>query len=124
VRTIDSDGNPVRNSEVTIFYGMVSLGRAYTDQNGYAFFKLLPKLLPYTVKVKYDNTELTQTANPDSTITFKFEKPVFTGELLNLAIQLSIIGGIIAVVGIVIYKVAKYVKKSIESIPTKTQFKN
>ena len=124
VRTIDSEGNPIKNAEVTVFYGMVSLGRGYTDQNGYAFFKLLPKLSLYTVKVKHDDGELTQTANPNSTITFTFEKPVFTGELLNLAIQLIIIGGTIAFVGIVIYKVAKYVKKSIESIPIKIQFKN
>jgi hypothetical protein len=124
VRAVDSDGSPVKNAEVTIFYGMVSLGRAYTDQNGYAFFKLLPKLSPYTVKVKYDKSELTQTASPNSTITFTFEKPVFTEELLNLAIQLSILGGIMALLGMVIYRVAKYVKKSIESIPTKIQFKN
>ena len=119
VRAVDSDGNPIRNAEATIFYGMVSLGRAYTDHNGYAFFNLLPKLSPYTVKVKHDKSELTQTATPNSMITFTFEKPIFTEELLNLVIQLSIIGGIIAIVGIVIYRVAKYVKKSIESIPTK-----
>jgi len=124
VRAVNSDGSPVKNAEVTIFYGMVSLGRAYTDQNGYAFFKLLPRLSPYTVKVKYDESELTQTASPNSTITFTFEKPVFTEELLNLAIQLSILGGIMALLGMVIYRVAKYVKKGIESIPTKIQFKN
>ena len=119
VRVVYSDGNPIEHAEVTVFYGMVSFGKAYTDRNGYAFFKALPTLSPYTVKVKYEKSELTQTATPNSTVTLTFEKPIFTEELLNIIIQLSIIGGLSAALGIVIYKVAKYVKKSIESIPAK-----
>lgn len=119
VRVVYSDGNPIEHAEVTVFYGMVSFGKVYTDRNGYAFFRALPKLSPYTVKVKYEKGELTQTATPNSTVTLTFEKPVFTEELLNMIIQLSIIGGVSAALGIAIYKVAKYVKKSIESIPAK-----
>ncbi len=119
VRVVDSDGNPIEKAEVTVFYGLVSLGKAYTDKNGYVFFKTLPEFPSYSIIAKHRGSEQTQTAIPNSTITFTFEKPMFTEELINMIIQLSVMIGVAALAAVIIYKVAKYVKKSIESIPSK-----